>query len=203
MELTKVDVDTLRPFLSGLKVRNRFSGEEIPLVLNSAQERVVRRVEEAFRAEEPCRLLLLRDRQVGQSTICLAIMAWLKQALVVACDGDTLDNYAVTLRNMLPHRATAHNRVGEIEMFASKYLGIGREQTYRGAYLSDVDTFSRGMLFTNLTLAAVPRIAGTVVILSGRLRAEIPKWFLRQWEDSEIRATLGADWVRLYLDMGD
>ena len=156
----------------------------------------------------PLRLLLLRDRQVGQSTVCLGVMAWLAEATgtpvsVVTHIAAMLDPYRETLKGFLPYAKTIRrSEVGGVLLSTAKHLGVGRGRTLQGAYLSDVDRFGEGSLAEDAvrdTLAAVPTIPGTAVILSVTLREKTPLWFLKMWGDAEGYKWHGSAWDRLYL----
>ena len=67
----------LVPFLSQLKIATKAQGLQ-PFEPNSSQLQVVRAVEEQFKDGKPVRVIVLKARQVGISTVCQAIQfAWL------------------------------------------------------------------------------------------------------------------------------
>jgi hypothetical protein len=67
----------LVPILSQLTIATKAQGLQ-PFRPNSSQLAVVRAVEEQFRARRPVRVIVLKARQVGISTVCQAIQfAWL------------------------------------------------------------------------------------------------------------------------------
>lgn len=61
-----------------VKVRDKLTGEQVPFVLNRPQRRVLGVLEEQRLAEEPLRLILLKARQWGGSTLVQMYMAWIQ-----------------------------------------------------------------------------------------------------------------------------
>ncbi len=57
-------------------IKDKLSGRLIPFVLNAAQRKVLAILEEERRAGRPIRLIMLKARQWGASTLIQAYMAW-------------------------------------------------------------------------------------------------------------------------------
>jgi len=64
-----------------VRIRHKLSGRMVSLTLNSAQRRVTELLEEDRRAGRPLRMILLKARQWGGSTLVEAYMAWLQTAV--------------------------------------------------------------------------------------------------------------------------
>ncbi len=64
-----------------VRIKPKDGGEDIPLTLNRAQRRLVEKFEEARLKEEPIRVIVLKARQWGGSTVTQIYMAWLQLLL--------------------------------------------------------------------------------------------------------------------------
>ena len=64
-----------------VKVKDKLSGEDVAFVLNRPQRRVAGMLEEDRRAERPLRLIMLKARQWGGSTLVQMYMAWIQCCL--------------------------------------------------------------------------------------------------------------------------
>lgn len=64
-----------------VRIRHKLTGRMVNLTLNSAQRRVTSLLEEDRRAGRPLRMILLKARQWGGSTLVEAYMAWLQTAV--------------------------------------------------------------------------------------------------------------------------
>lgn len=60
------------------KIRHKLSGQEVPFILNAPQRRVVRVLEQDRLAGRPLRLVLLKARQWGGSTLVQMYFAWIQ-----------------------------------------------------------------------------------------------------------------------------
>lgn len=67
--------------VSCVKIRDKLSGSDIAFVLNAPQRRVVSVLEEQRRAGRPMRLIILKARQWGGSTLVQVYMAWIQTVL--------------------------------------------------------------------------------------------------------------------------
>ena len=61
-----------------VKIRDKVSGKEIPLILNRAQRRLLSVLERQRTAGAPVRVILLKARQWGGSTLVQMYMAWIQ-----------------------------------------------------------------------------------------------------------------------------
>ena len=61
-----------------MRIKPKDGGEDIPFVLNRPQRRLVSLLEEARLRGEPIRVIVLKARQWGGSTVTQIYMAWLQ-----------------------------------------------------------------------------------------------------------------------------
>lgn len=61
-----------------LKIQDKVSKKDVPLILNEGQRRIAKRFEEMRLAGEPIRVLLVKSRQYGGSTLTEAYMLWIQ-----------------------------------------------------------------------------------------------------------------------------
>lgn len=64
--------------VNAVKIRHKNTGCLVPFVLNSAQLDVLDVLEDMRRADEPIRLIILKSRQWGASTLIQLYMAWIQ-----------------------------------------------------------------------------------------------------------------------------
>ena len=64
-----------------VRIKPKDGGEDIPLTLNRAQRRLVEKFEEARLQDKPIRVIVLKARQWGGSTVTQIYMAWLQLLL--------------------------------------------------------------------------------------------------------------------------
>lgn len=57
-------------------IKDKTSGKDIPFILNTPQRRLLAMLEEDRLADRPCRLIMLKARQWGGSTLVQIYMAW-------------------------------------------------------------------------------------------------------------------------------
>lgn len=86
-----------------LTLRHKLSGLRVPFLLNAPQRRMLALLEEMRLADEPIRVILLKSRQWGGSTLTQAYMAWIQT--VHRTDWNSLiaahvSNTAATLRRL-------------------------------------------------------------------------------------------------------
>lgn len=62
-------------------IRHKTLGKDVPFVLNAPQKKVARMLEEDRLAGRPIRLIMLKARQWGGSTLVQAYMAWIQSCL--------------------------------------------------------------------------------------------------------------------------
>lgn len=84
-------------------IKDKLSGRDVPLILNRPQRRVLAQLEEMRTARRPIRLIMLKARQWGGSTLVQMYMAWIQcvlrrnwHSLICAHVKDT----AATIRGM-------------------------------------------------------------------------------------------------------
>ena len=64
-----------------IKVRDKLTGRSVPFVLNAPQRRVTAMLEADRRADRPLRIIMLKARQWGGSTLVQMYMAWIQMVL--------------------------------------------------------------------------------------------------------------------------
>lgn len=64
-----------------VRIRHKITGKEVPFRLNAPQRRVLSLLETDRRAERPIRMILLKARQWGGSTLVQMYMAWIQTCL--------------------------------------------------------------------------------------------------------------------------
>jgi hypothetical protein len=94
-----------------VKIKDKLSGRDVPFVLNRPQRRVLAVIEEMRTAGRPIRLIMLKARQWGGSTLVQMYMAWIQcihhrnwNSLICAHVKDT----AATIRGMYTKMLAAY-----------------------------------------------------------------------------------------------
>lgn len=59
-------------------IRHKLTGRRVPFILNRAQRRLLEAMESSRRADRPIRVILLKSRQWGGSTLIQVYMAWIQ-----------------------------------------------------------------------------------------------------------------------------
>ena len=60
------------------KIKDKSSGKVVPFVLNYPQRKLLKELEDDRRQKKPCRIIMLKARQWGGSTLVQIYMAWLQ-----------------------------------------------------------------------------------------------------------------------------
>lgn len=71
--------------ISCVKIKDKTTGQLIPFRLNSPQRKLLREMERQRRAGQPVRIILLKARQWGGSTLVQIYMAWIQTVLTRNC----------------------------------------------------------------------------------------------------------------------
>ena len=94
-----------------VKIRDKISGRDVPFILNRPQRRVLGALEDMRAARRPIRLIMLKARQWGGSTLVQMYMAWIQcvhhrnwHSLICAHVKDT----AATIRGMYTKMLAAY-----------------------------------------------------------------------------------------------
>ncbi len=194
-------------------------GELKPLVLNSAQKRLLDKIREIMAAGKPVRMWILKARQATMSTvveaICYAMTSQREavNALVVADDVDG-SNYLFGMQKLFqeklePHLQPAikHSNEKKLEfdhihsqvlIDTSENLSAGRKYTFRIVHLSEVSRFrdlKELMIGIN---QSVPNLTETIVI--GETTAAGMNQFYDEWVACEDAHRAGTgDWEPFFI----
>lgn len=76
--LVRMRTDPAFAFITSYVIIDKFSGDKVPFRLNYAQHVVLNKLEEMRRAGKPIRLVLLKARQWGGSTLVQLYMSWIQ-----------------------------------------------------------------------------------------------------------------------------
>ena len=182
---------------------------------NAVQKKFLDTVEELFFAGKPVRILVLKARQMGISTIIEAILyAFVSRmkgvnAMVIADDLDGANyifemqkGYHEYLDEHLKPRSKASNEKklafktlnSQILIDTADNKNIGRKYTIQFAHLSEVSRFTKSLEEIMSGLGhAVPNTAGTMMFLETTAQG------YEQFYDMWMAATTGkSDWVPLF-----
>lgn len=200
-----------------LKIRNKDQAT-VPLSLNWCQKLLIAEVEKAQSEQRPCRLIVLKARQVGISTLSEALLFTKavtqpnSNCVVVAHDSsssETLFNmtrfYYETwnLRKYFPHKYATRrqltirhpdNEYSNIWVMTAEHTQAGRGRTIHAAHYSEVGFWSdptEAMLAFN---QAMPNRPGTLAIIESTANGR-GNWFHNAWEMAEAGET---DYVPLF-----
>lgn len=168
-----------------LKIKDK-NGEIVPLVLNKAQLVVLSKIEEQIKAGVPIRLIILKARQKGISTLIEAYIFWRtsnwhqRKSAIVGHKVDATNNlYAMTKRYLkyLPHvlqpQIEASNekvlRYGklesEIKLYTAESGDVGSSDTIQDLHLTEVAKWRDPKTSLTALLQTVPDKPNTMVVL--------------------------------------
>ena len=172
---------------SALKIRTK-AGKIEPLVLNEAQLILLDAIEKQLQETGRIRIVVLKARQQGLSTIIGAYLYWrtsqrkARKALVVAHKADSTKTlFDMTQRYhdqcpeiLRPHTAYSSRKELVFDILDSSYAvataggdSIGRSETISDAHLSELAFWPKATAAENLNgvLQAIPNEPGTCVIV--------------------------------------
>jgi hypothetical protein len=198
----------LLPWLLRLHVLDRFTGQTVPLgsVINYSQLKLLEQVEADLAAGRPVRIIILKARQMGISTIVEALMFTMAlmmdnfRGLVVSHESDSSRHLLSMTRTywstfwgqeLWTPSSNAQNRLGwvetnsDIHITTARNLGGGRSQTLRFLHASEVGFWDRDpeTLMTGLN-QSVPRSPGTFIFLESTANG-IGNYFHSTWKEAE------------------
>lgn len=114
-------------FATAFKIKDKISGEMMPFKLNYAQRTLLREFEDMRKAGKPIKLILLKARQWGGSTLTQLYMAWiqlfLKQgwnSLIVAQTKDTARRIKAMYSKVLWHFPRRWFNTGQLKFSPSE-----------------------------------------------------------------------------------
>ena len=64
-----------------LRIRDKITSEDIPFILNRGQKKILHELEEQRKANVPIRLMFLKSRQIGGSTLIQLYMTWIQTCI--------------------------------------------------------------------------------------------------------------------------
>lgn len=199
----------LIPKLQTLTIKNKDAKlERIDLSSGSEyahiQRTIVKQVEKQYNQGKPVRLIILKGRQMGASTISEALMFWWGfyhyncNGLVMAHDSKTSRNLfqmnkmfwdlwpfrsAYTLRYATRSQMQWIETGTNLEIATAKNVDTGRGSTFQAIHASECAFYQNpGHLFTGLH-EAIPHRHGTIEILESTANG-IGNWFYDQWHKS-------------------
>lgn len=117
-----------------VKIRHKLTGRLIPFRLNRAQKHLLQEMEEMRRGGKPIRVILLKSRQWGGSTLIQIYMAWIQivhrenwHSLICAHVKDT----AATIRGMYSRLLADYPKIYLGGKTAPEFKGFERSQNTR------------------------------------------------------------------------
>ncbi len=192
----------LLPFVKRLKIVTKdLQVYQLSQVMNYAQYRIVDEVESAIREQRRCRLIALKARQIGVSTITEAIMFSLAMilhrmsGLVISHESDSAthllnmtNNYWETWRfkgmYTIHHNSIRHKSWSEtgssIRIATAKNEDAGRSQTIHFLHGSEVGFWDNAVPLMTGLAQSIPDSHPSVVMLESTANG-IGGYFYDQW----------------------
>jgi hypothetical protein len=197
-------------------------GDLMPLELNSSQKRVVEAIQKQRRLGLPVRIVILKSRQMGTSTLCEAIiyafcsLRGVSQGLVLADDEEGAsdifkmnETFYDCMKRDHPHLTPQKTRSDERRMeFHHTKSGIrietannkraGRKYTYRYAHLTEVAFYPRFKELMAGLLPSIPDKPETILILE--TTANGLGDFHQFWQEKKRLFEQGqTEWIPIFL----
>jgi hypothetical protein len=197
-------------------------GDLTPLVLNSSQRRVVDAIQRQRELGIPVRVVVLKSRQMGTSTLCEAIiyafcsLRGVSQGLVLADDEEGAsdifkmnETFYDCMKRDNPHLTPQKTRSDERRMeFHHTKSGIrietannkraGRKYTYRYAHLTEVAFYPRFKELMAGLLPSIPDKPETILILE--TTANGLGDFHQFWQEKKRLFEQGqTEWIPIFL----
>jgi hypothetical protein len=199
-----------------LSIKTKNSGI-VKLYPNSAQKIILKKIKERFFSVSPVRILLLKARQMGMTTLIEAIMYAFTSRMkgINACViADDLDgsNYIFEMQKMFQEYLEIHLKPkpkhsnekklafqglnSQIIIDTAENPKVGRKYTFQFVHLSEVAFFQHSLKNIMLGLnQSVPQGAGTMIFLETTANG-VGNEFYDLWTD----ATRGLnDWLPLFI----
>lgn len=222
MEREAFEADPIAVLKAGyLQIKTK-DGDLVPLELNSSQRRIVEAIQQQRRLGLPVRIVVLKSRQMGTSTLCEAIIyafcsqRGVSQGLVLADDEDGAsdifkmnETFYDGMKANHPHLTPQKTRSDERRMeFYNTKSGIrietannkraGRKYTYRYAHLTEVAFYPRFKELMAGLLPSIPDKPETVLILE--TTANGLGDFHQFWQEKKRLYEEGrTEWVPIFL----
>lgn len=170
-----------------IRIRTKDQAIE-PLILNAAQKRLVAVVVRQLETRGYIRLVVLKARQMGFSTVIGALLYWwvtqrkAQKALVVAHKGESTQNLFDMTRRfhdhcpgiMRPHTRYSSRKEIVFDKLDSSYTlvtaggdGIARSDTITAAHLSELAFWPKSSAVANFSglMDTIPAVPGTMVFI--------------------------------------
>lgn len=199
----------LAPILSQLSIETKAQGV-IPFQPNWAQREVIRKVEENYSAGRPTRLIVLKARQVGISTVTEAIMfAWCvlfasTNAVVMAHDGESTEylfakarlfHETFPLADLFPTRYSSKRQLAlytnrsQIQVVtASGRGGGGRGRTIHCLHASEFGFWVRPQESWTAVAQTVPETPSSLIVIESTANG-VGNLFETMWNEAQDGAT--------------
>ena len=187
-----------------LKIKDK-DGRIVPFVLNTAQLIVLGRIEEQIKAGVPIRLIVLKARQKGISTLMEAYIFWRttfrynRKAAIVGHKVDATNNlYAMTKRyfkyldDSLKPVVEASNEKGikygilesEIKLYTAESGDVGSSDTLQDLHLTELSKWRDPKTSLTALLQTVPDKPNTLVVMESTAKG-IGGEFYDRWQTAE------------------
>lgn len=191
---------------NNLKILNK-AGQLVPFVLNQEQEIIVAAVLRCILEERPIRFIILKDRQIGVSTVIESLIYWWTathkniQSKIVAHDTTTslklynmfkryYDNsnplFKPTTKYNTRNDLTFDNDEGtglksQIDTSSAENTSSGRGDTIHWLHGSEVAVWRNGEELVSGLMQAVPMLASTAIFLESTANG-VGDFFHRTWQ---------------------
>lgn len=208
-KILDITADFKRYCLNNLKILNK-EGQLVPFVLNQEQEIIVNEVNKCLLEKRPIRLILLKDRQIGVSTIVEALIYWWTathkniQSKIVAHDTTTslklynmFQRYYDNSNPLFKPKTKFHTRndllfdnddgtglKSQIDTSSAENTSSGRGDTIHWLHGSEVAVWRNGEELVSGLMQAVPLLPNTAIYLESTANG-VGDFFHRTWQASK------------------
>jgi hypothetical protein len=201
-------------------------GDLMPFKMNSSQRRIIDAIQKQRRQAIPVRIVILKSRQMGTSTLCEALiyafcsLRGVSQGLVLADDEEGAsdifkmnETFYDGMSRQHPHLTPKKNRSDERRMeFLHTKSGIrietannkraGRKYTYRYAHLTEVAFYPRFKELMAGLLPSIPDQPETILMLE--TTANGLGDFHQFWQEKKRLYEQGqTEWIPIFLPWKD
>lgn len=216
------EADPIAVIRAGMLSIKTKSGELVSFELNSSQQRIVEAIQKQRRLGIPVRIVVLKSRQMGTSTLSEAIvyafcsLRGVSQGLVLADDEEGAsdifkmnETFYGEMQRQYPYLTPNKTRSDEKRMeFFNTKSGIrietarnkraGRKYTYRYAHLTEVAFYEDLKTLLAGLLPSVPDQPETIIILE--TTANGMNYFAEFWNQKKKAFEEGrTEWIPIFL----
>lgn len=208
-----------RKFLQYLKIIDKKTSKIVPFVLNKHQEKVLREIERQRALGIPVRIIILKDRQKGISTLIEAFIYWItsyrnsRKAAVVAHEGVATNNfwemtnrYYDNLPKILQPTKEYHNAkrlsykksTSEIAFYTAEGGDVGSGNTHRYVHISELSKWRDPKTSLTSLLQTVPFQPDTIVIIESTAKGfgnEYHNRWLKAKEKDDVFVPIFLSWL--------